>query len=216
MFHLQGQKGQDVLCVARVEGTAEPQEPSSPPKRQEKAQREDGLHAWYPSNLNTWLDLSIILSDTQSVLENASEFSFIQPHCSWQCEYTECQAEALEEVNSLKRKLSHTLPCRVKCYQHLGPDCLNFTNQENKKWSKNENEAKQTRLGKMNQEFPVFNFAKWGHLNIKTKQQPLAQNSYHARADSHNPGCTPGSPVPGLSQASDSVTWGVARAPLFL
>jgi len=45
MFHLQGQKGQDVLCVARVEGTAEPQEPSSPPKRQEKAQREDGLHA---------------------------------------------------------------------------------------------------------------------------------------------------------------------------
>lgn len=38
MFHLQGQKGQDSLCVARVEGTADPHEPSSPPKRQEKAQ----------------------------------------------------------------------------------------------------------------------------------------------------------------------------------
>lgn len=41
MFHLQGQKGQGVLCVARIEGKTEPREPSSLQKRQETAQTED-------------------------------------------------------------------------------------------------------------------------------------------------------------------------------
>lgn len=45
MFHLQGQKGQDVLCVARIEGMAEPQEPSSLQRKQEMAQMEDALNA---------------------------------------------------------------------------------------------------------------------------------------------------------------------------
>lgn len=58
----------------------------------------------------------------------------------------------------------------------------------------------------MNQEFPVFNFAKYGHLNIKTKQPPPAQNSYHALEESHNPGCTPGSPGEDHTHTS---TWSV-------
>lgn len=44
-FHLQGQKGQDVPCVARIKSMAGPREPSSPQKRQEMAQMEDALHA---------------------------------------------------------------------------------------------------------------------------------------------------------------------------
>lgn len=55
--------------------------------------------------------------------------------------------------------------------------------EQNLRISKNENTAKQTRLGKMNQEFPVFNFAKQGHLNIKTKPPPPPQNSNHALAE---------------------------------
>lgn len=78
IFHLQGQKGQNVPCAARIEGSAEPQEEHSPPKQERpRTQMENVLPALRPSNLSLQLAFSIILSDTQSPLENKSESYFI-------------------------------------------------------------------------------------------------------------------------------------------
>lgn len=44
--------------------------------------------------------------------------------------------------------------------------------------------TEQTKLGKVNQVFPVSNFAKQGHLNIKMKPPPPPPwNSYYALAE---------------------------------